>query len=204
MLQSQCALQAGRVLADVFVCLCVCWQDDCEAELCVAMPLLESALAALNTLSKADITEMRAMKNPPQPVKRTMEAVCQLLGVKSKKVSAGRQPRQGLCCNRLQHACNRLQAQTLNIAPCAAMDTAPTQKGAVSEGTVCYVCHVLCAVQINDPNDPTRKLDDYWTPSQVRVCVLFRPPYAPWFSSNCVSQWPGGPSTRLRLLLAPC
>lgn len=76
----------------------LCWQDDCEAELSVAMPLLESALAALNTLSKADITEMRAMKNPPQPVKRTMEAVCQLLGVKPKKVRAGRQPMQGVLC----------------------------------------------------------------------------------------------------------
>jgi len=52
------------------------------------MPLLESALAALNTLTKADITEVRSMKNPPAPVKVTMEAVCQLLGVKPKKVSS--------------------------------------------------------------------------------------------------------------------
>jgi dynein heavy chain len=51
------------------------------------MPLLESALAALNTLTKADITEVRSMKNPPGPVKVTMEAVCQLLNVKPKKVS---------------------------------------------------------------------------------------------------------------------
>lgn len=61
-------------------------QDECEGELAVAMPLLESALAALNTLTKADITEVRSMKNPPAPVKVTMEAVCQLLGVKPKKV----------------------------------------------------------------------------------------------------------------------
>lgn len=33
-------------------------QDECEGELAVAMPLLESALAALNTLTKADITEV--------------------------------------------------------------------------------------------------------------------------------------------------
>lgn len=69
------------------VCL-FCVQDECESELSVAMPLLESALAALNTLTKADITEVRSMKNPPQPVKKTMEAVCQLLGVKPKKVSS--------------------------------------------------------------------------------------------------------------------
>jgi hypothetical protein len=66
-----------------------CAQDECEGELAVAMPLLESALAALNTLTKADITEVRSMKNPPAPVKVTMEAVCQLLGVKPKKVSMG-------------------------------------------------------------------------------------------------------------------
>lgn len=62
-------------------------QDECEGELAVAMPLLESALAALNTLTKADITEVRSMKNPPAPVKVTMEAVCQLLNVKPKKVA---------------------------------------------------------------------------------------------------------------------
>jgi dynein heavy chain len=63
-------------------------QDECEGELAVAMPLLESALVALNTLTKADITEVRSMKNPPGPVKVTMEAVCQLLNVKPKKVSS--------------------------------------------------------------------------------------------------------------------
>jgi dynein heavy chain len=52
----------------------------------VALPLLESALVALNTLSKADITEVRSMKNPPGPVKVTMEAVCQLLSVRPRKV----------------------------------------------------------------------------------------------------------------------
>jgi dynein heavy chain len=65
----------------------MCAQDECEGELAVAMPLLESALAALNTLTKNDITEVRSMKNPPLPVKKTMEAVCQLLAVKPKKVS---------------------------------------------------------------------------------------------------------------------
>uniref|UniRef100_A0A383V949 AAA+ ATPase domain-containing protein n=1 Tax=Tetradesmus obliquus TaxID=3088 RepID=A0A383V949_TETOB len=80
-------------------------KDECEGELAVAMPLLKSALAALNTLTKADITEVRSMKNPPGPVKVTMEAVCQLLNVKPKKV--------------------------------------------------------------NDPANPTKKIDDYWGPSQA-------------------------------------
>eukprot|EP00878_Enallax_costatus_P031925 GHUV01034994.1.p1 GENE.GHUV01034994.1~~GHUV01034994.1.p1 ORF type:complete len:506 (+),score=169.08 GHUV01034994.1:358-1875(+) len=80
-------------------------KDECEGELAVAMPMLESALTALNTLTKADITEVRSMKNPPAPVKVTMEAVCQLLNVKPKKV--------------------------------------------------------------NDPANPTKKMDDYWGPSQA-------------------------------------
>lgn len=38
--------------------------------------MLEAALAALDTLTKADITEVKAMKNPPGPVKVVMEACC--------------------------------------------------------------------------------------------------------------------------------
>lgn len=50
------------------------------------MPLLERALAALNTLTKGDITEVKSMKNPPSIVKLVMESVCHMLGVKPKKV----------------------------------------------------------------------------------------------------------------------
>jgi dynein heavy chain len=52
------------------------------------MPMLESALTALNTLTKADITEVKSMKSPPAVVKVVMEAVCNMLGVKPKKVRA--------------------------------------------------------------------------------------------------------------------
>lgn len=38
--------------------------------------MLKAALAALDTLTKADITEVKAMKNPPKPVKIVMEACC--------------------------------------------------------------------------------------------------------------------------------
>ena len=37
-------------------------KDECETELAEAIPALESALAALNTLKPNDITEVRAMK----------------------------------------------------------------------------------------------------------------------------------------------
>lgn len=40
------------------------------------MPILESALAALNTLTPADIAVVKTMKNPPKGIKLVMEAVC--------------------------------------------------------------------------------------------------------------------------------
>lgn len=60
---------------------------------------------ALDTLTKSDITEVKAMKNPPNAVKLVMEAVCQMLSIKPNKV--------------------------------------------------------------NDPANPSRKINDYWGPSQV-------------------------------------
>ncbi|MEW5317509.1 MAG: hypothetical protein WDW38_008798 [Sanguina aurantia] len=80
-------------------------KDECEGDLAVAMPLLESALAALNTLTKGDITEVKSMKSPPAVVKLVMEAVCTMMLIKPKKV--------------------------------------------------------------NDPANPSKKMDDYWTPSQA-------------------------------------
>lgn len=38
--------------------------------------MLEAALSALDTLTKSDITEVKAMKNPPRAVKIVMEACC--------------------------------------------------------------------------------------------------------------------------------
>ena len=46
------------------------------------MPIYHKALAALNTLNKTDITEMKAYTTPPGPLKLVVEAVCLLLGMK--------------------------------------------------------------------------------------------------------------------------
>jgi dynein heavy chain len=61
-------------------------KDDCEADLAAAMPVLEKALKALNTLTKNDITEVKGMKSPPAGVKLVMEAVCIMRNVKPTKV----------------------------------------------------------------------------------------------------------------------
>ncbi|GFR74517.1 axonemal dynein heavy chain protein [Elysia marginata] len=51
-------------------------KDECEAELAEALPALEAALAALDTLKPADITIVKSMKSPPSGVKLVMAAVC--------------------------------------------------------------------------------------------------------------------------------
>lgn len=49
---------------------------ECDANLAEAMPILNRAQAALNTLTLADIAVVKAMKNPPFVVKLVMESVC--------------------------------------------------------------------------------------------------------------------------------
>ena len=48
-------------------------KDECEAMLAEAIPALEAALAALNTLKKSDIDVVKSMKSPPSGVKLVME-----------------------------------------------------------------------------------------------------------------------------------
>eukprot|EP01047_Picozoa_sp_COSAG01_P001177 COSAG01_NODE_25_length_37050_cov_211.559119_13_plen_3716_part_00 len=61
-------------------------KDDCEADLAEAIPVLNSAIAALDTLKKSDIDEVKSMKKPPAGVVLTMSAICTMKGVKPKMV----------------------------------------------------------------------------------------------------------------------
>ena len=51
-------------------------KDECEAKLAEAMPAMNAALSALDTLKQNDISIVKAMQNPPDGVKLVMEAVC--------------------------------------------------------------------------------------------------------------------------------
>ena len=51
-------------------------KQECEEKLAVAMPAMNAAIAALNTLRQQDITLVKTMSNPPHGVKITMEAIC--------------------------------------------------------------------------------------------------------------------------------
>ncbi|KAJ3092439.1 Dynein heavy chain 3, axonemal [Quaeritorhiza haematococci] len=61
-------------------------KDECEADLAQAIPALESALEALDTLKPADISTVKSMKNPPGAVKLVMEAICIMKGVKPARI----------------------------------------------------------------------------------------------------------------------
>ncbi|KAF5300254.1 hypothetical protein FQR65_LT09209 [Abscondita terminalis] len=55
---------------------------ECEADLALAIPILEEAIDALNTLKPTDITLVKSMKNPPEPIKLVMAAVCVMKDIK--------------------------------------------------------------------------------------------------------------------------
>ena len=60
-------------------------KESCEADLAEAIPALEAAERALNSLDKSDITEMKAMKKPSLAIKMVMAACCVMLEVKPDK-----------------------------------------------------------------------------------------------------------------------
>ncbi len=66
---------ADEALANEAAAAAQAIKDDCESDLSEAMPALEAALKALNTLTPNDITMVKSMKNPPSGVKLVMEAV---------------------------------------------------------------------------------------------------------------------------------
>lgn len=51
---------------------------ECDADLAEAMPILNRAQEALDTLTLADIAIVKTMKHPPYAVKLIVESVCVL------------------------------------------------------------------------------------------------------------------------------
>jgi len=79
-------VEKDEALAKEQAAACEKDKAECEEILAEAIPALEGAVKALQTLSKSDIVEVKAMKKPPPGVRLTMEAVSILMGVKPKKV----------------------------------------------------------------------------------------------------------------------
>ncbi|KAL6119092.1 dnah12 [Pungitius sinensis] len=61
-------------------------KNECESDLAEAIPALEAALSALDTLKPADVTIVKSMKNPPSGVKLVMSAVCVMKEIKPDKI----------------------------------------------------------------------------------------------------------------------
>ncbi|KAI8825055.1 dynein heavy chain and region D6 of dynein motor-domain-containing protein [Fimicolochytrium jonesii] len=61
-------------------------KSECENDLAQALPLLNAALSALDTLKKSDIDLVKSMKNPPEGVKLVMEAVCVMKDIKPDRI----------------------------------------------------------------------------------------------------------------------
>lgn len=57
-------------------------KSDCQEQLDKAMPIYKEALGALDTLNKADITEMKAYASPAEEIVMVVSAVCLLVGKK--------------------------------------------------------------------------------------------------------------------------
>ncbi|GFQ90622.1 dynein heavy chain 7, axonemal [Trichonephila clavata] len=62
-------------------------KEECEADLAEALPALEAALQALDTLKPSDITLVKSMKNPPNAVKVVLAAVCIMQNMKPDRVT---------------------------------------------------------------------------------------------------------------------
>ncbi|XP_070188303.1 dynein axonemal heavy chain 7-like isoform X3 [Littorina saxatilis] len=61
-------------------------KDECDSDLAEALPALNAAMAALDTLTQADITVVKSMKSPPAGVRLVMEVICVLKGVKPERI----------------------------------------------------------------------------------------------------------------------
>lgn len=62
-------------------------RQDAQKNLDQALPALEEAIKALNSLKRDDISEVKSFQNPPQAVQTVMNAVCLLLSEDQVRVS---------------------------------------------------------------------------------------------------------------------
>ncbi|XP_063065421.1 dynein axonemal heavy chain 12 [Engraulis encrasicolus] len=62
-------------------------KNECESDLAEAIPALEAALSALDTLKPSDVTIVKSMKNPPSGVKLVMAGVCVMKDIKPEKIN---------------------------------------------------------------------------------------------------------------------
>ena len=89
--QEVAAVEKGKVEIEEKACneqaaVAGAQKAECEGILAEAIPILEAAVAALKTLNKSDIVEVKNLKKPPKGVVVTMEAICIMFGKKAKRI----------------------------------------------------------------------------------------------------------------------
>lgn len=80
-------VKKDEIVANIQAAEAQALKADCEADLAVAIPILEDAIEALNTLKPADITLVKSMKNPPSAVKLVMAAVVVMKGIPPDRIN---------------------------------------------------------------------------------------------------------------------
>jgi len=86
-------------------------KDDAEKDLSAAKPALDEALSALNSITPKDIVSLKALKSPPDVVKRIFDCVLLLRYWPIDKVT---HRLQCPCSPDAWKPCRRLQAGTLS------------------------------------------------------------------------------------------
>merc|ERR1711871_1880290 len=66
--------------------ICNAQKASVEADLAEALPALNEAIKALDTLKPGDINEVKALGKPPAGVKLVCESVCIMLGIKAARI----------------------------------------------------------------------------------------------------------------------
>lgn len=80
-------VKRDEVVANAQAAAAEAMEDECSKDLAQAVPVLEEALQALNTLKPTDITLVKSMKNPPNVVKLVMAAVCVMKSVPPDRIN---------------------------------------------------------------------------------------------------------------------
>ncbi|DBA04478.1 TPA: LOW QUALITY PROTEIN: hypothetical protein N0F65_010074 [Lagenidium giganteum] len=85
-------VQADVAVADAAKAQCEQQKASVEADLAEAIPALEEALKALDTIKPSEINEVKSMANPHAGVKLVCEGVCVMLGIKPARIPDPQDP----------------------------------------------------------------------------------------------------------------
>ena len=69
-------------------------KNECKADLAVAKPMVDAAIAALNTIKPQDIIELKNLLKPPMVIRKVLHAVCVMCQVEPIKTPKPDNPKE--------------------------------------------------------------------------------------------------------------